>query len=188
MSMTLHSSLPRCIFQNNEEIVGSLQSILSRQWQSVRFSIDYHLGPFYNRSRILFTLKRIQDQFMTRDLHSAILFCAFLSSQAKANNQLQTQVCSYARPVFSTLLGTSNGKRKQRNGSLFQPEKVPGEDRFRLRFFDPSFLPREFRLRHAMRSLKKAANSYLNTPSFLSFRGSSKSDSWPIRSISDGPT
>lgn len=98
---------------------------------------------------------------MSKDLHSAILFCAFLSSQARLNPKVQHQACAYARPLFSTLYTTTKGRKRDAQKRLIQTDGASNKQNNGLntQFFDPSYVPRDFRLRHALKSLKKVVNA-----------------------------
>ncbi|PVG00470.1 hypothetical protein CPB86DRAFT_871779 [Serendipita vermifera] len=123
---------------------------------------------------------------MSKDLHSAILLCALLSSASKSSTttySLSSQVCRSATtakrstPSFLTLFGNS-GSRALNTNNGHQHLASKNENRFKSRqsghevenngqespelqdqlgFFDPSFLPKDFKLRNALKALKKAA-------------------------------
>jgi hypothetical protein len=106
---------------------------------------------------------------MTRDLHSAILFCAFLSSKPVSNNHLQASVCANARPILSTLFQTTKERKKQRSQRLFKPS-LRTNDHVKTSqpgFFDPSYIPHDYQMKYAIKSLKRAANFNPNSPTFL---------------------
>jgi hypothetical protein len=128
-------------------------------------------------------LTSVAGHYMSKDLHSAILLCAYLSSASKSSTTahiLTSQVCRSTTGVkrststFLTLFGNSGSRGlntikgepdlSTNKETKFTHRQTKNEDsnngpelQDRLGFFDPSFLPKDFKLKNALKALKKAA-------------------------------
>lgn len=97
---------------------------------------------------------------MSRDLYSAIVFCAQLSAQRRLKHD---QVCVRARPFLSMLFQTKRQHVSRHSRQKFDPANAftVQVETSRLGFFDPSFVPHGFESKKARELLRNAVNKDL---------------------------